>query len=104
MNNATHGHRSNGACSITYNSYRNAKQRCTNPRAHNYRYYGAKGVEFLFGSFQHLLDTIGERPDAEHQLDRIDPTGNYEPGNVQWSKRGEGLQRKDMPCGERAEL
>ncbi len=31
-----------------------------------------------------ILDTIGERPPGM-SLDRIDPDGHYEPGNLRWA-------------------
>ena len=32
-----------------------------------------------------FLEHIGPRPSGEHSLDRINPFGNYEPGNVRWA-------------------
>lgn len=46
---------------------------------------GAYGhVEFKFKSFQEFYDEVGPRPEGK-TLDRIDPWGNYEPGNVRWA-------------------
>jgi hypothetical protein len=47
-----HGHTSNGTRSITYKSYESAKDRCNNPNAISYKYYGERGIEFRFESFQ----------------------------------------------------
>lgn len=80
-----HGHHKGGKASITANSYDAAKQRCTNPKRPNYYRYGGRGIEFRFKSFKHFLDVLGPRPSAKFSLDRIDPDGHYEPGNVRWA-------------------
>jgi len=62
--------------------------RCHNPRAHNFRYYGARGISVCRewrDSFEAFLSHIGLRPADKHSLDRIDNDGNYEPGNVRWA-------------------
>lgn len=63
-------------------------RRCHNPKAHNYRYYGAKGVQVCDlwrGSYDAFEADMGQAPSLGHSLDRIDPFGNYEPGNVRWA-------------------
>jgi hypothetical protein len=72
----------------TYNSYKGAKQRCTNPKSTAWDNYGGRGIEFRFTSFKHFLAELGVRPEGK-TLDRIDVNGHYEPGNVRWSTPGE---------------
>lgn len=64
------------------------KTRCTNPKAYAYRWYGAIGVtvnqEWAM-DFSAFLRDVGTRPGAGYTLDRINPFGNYEPGNVRWA-------------------
>jgi hypothetical protein len=74
-----------------YRSWIAMKKRCFNPRASNYEYYGGRGIsvcEDWRPSFVSFFADTGERP-LGCSLDRIDPNGNYEPGNVQWATASE---------------
>lgn len=70
--------------------------RCNNKKYRPYKWYGALGVKICarwqFGEngkngFQCFLEDMGPRPSPKHSIDRIDPFGNYEPGNCQWVTR-----------------
>lgn len=76
-----------------YHSYNAAKRRCTVPTTHNYRYYGDRGIQFKFSSFEEFLKHLGPKPKG-YQLDRINPEGNYEPGNVRWQPRAESQRNQ----------
>lgn len=73
--------------SSAYSSWAAMWQRCTNSNQDNYAYYGGRGisVDARWKSFLVFLKDVGPRPGTDHSLDRIDPNGNYEPGNVRWA-------------------
>lgn len=71
-----------------YHVWQMMKQRCTNPNNAAYCDYGERGIEVCdawSSSFSAFLNHIGRRPSYRHSLDRINPDGNYEPGNVRWT-------------------
>jgi hypothetical protein len=76
------------------------RQRCNNPNDHAYRYYGGQGVKVgdrwelkRGGSFVKFFAHVGHAPPGK-SLDRIDPNGNYEPGNVRWATALEQARNK----------
>ncbi len=69
-----------------YNCWQNMLQRCYNPNHSHYKWYGAKGVTVTdeWHSYEQFLADVGRAPPDKPYIDRIDPHGNYEPGNVRW--------------------
>lgn len=84
--NRTHSHMSDGKPSKTYYSWRAMKYRCLNPKSHNYKWYGGAGIKVCKSwlIFTNFLKDMGERP-FNTSKDRINPNGNYEPGNCRWA-------------------
>ncbi len=88
----------------TYHTWEQMKQRCLNPKATRYPTYGAVGVTVCstwVDSFEQFLKDMGERPQGK-TLDRINPFGNYEPGNCRWATYKEQVhnQRRNYNVSE----
>lgn len=70
--------------------------RCTNPAQHNYRWYGGKGVTVCeqwrddFLAFKTWAESSGFAQDRE--LDRIDSSKGYEPGNCRWVTKRDNVK------------
>lgn len=85
-----------------YRPWLNMKTRCKYEHRPDFKYYGAQGVtlyEPWKTDFEAFRAHIGPRPTRQHSIDRINPYGNYEPGNVRWATTSEQNknQRKRKP-------
>lgn len=80
-NKTTHGMRK----SPEYSSFHAAKRRCNNPRNKDFAFYGGRGIQFKFESFEDFYSEVGEKPSPRHSIDRINVNGHYEKGNVRWA-------------------
>lgn len=89
-----HGHARPHAITAEYRSYQLAKHRCNNSRAHNYRWYGARGIKFLFANFSEFIAELGQKPTPKHSVDRINTDGHYEKGNVRWATPKEQVENR----------
>lgn len=97
--NRKHGHAmgANKLTSPEYNTWFGMKQRCYDKKSNSYERYGARGIsvcERWRKSFVNFLADVGEKPGPEFSLDRINNSGNYEPGNTRWSTRKEQGRNK----------
>jgi len=78
-----------------YQSWADAKSRCSNPNVKAYYRYGGKGIKVCirWQSFEAFLEDMGSEWQPGLTLDRIDPDGDYEPRNCQWLTRGENASK-----------
>lgn len=74
------------------------RQRCVNSNNRSYRNYGGRGIEFRFASVRDAVRYIQAHLPHETYLgldiDRIDNSGHYAPGNLRLVTRAQNLRNK----------
>lgn len=85
----------------TYKTWSSMLGRCRDTRNASYPLYGGRGITVCerWATFENFLEDMGERPSLDHQIDRRDPAGNYEPSNCRWITRAENNARRKDPGG-----
>lgn len=71
--------------------------RCEKPKNISYPLYGGRGIKVCDRwrrSFSFFINDMGMRPGKGYDLDRINPDGDYEPGNCRWATRSQNLQNR----------
>lgn len=73
------------------------KNRCLNPKAMDWSYYGGRGITLCarWYDFDIFLADMGRRPTPKHTLERKDSDGSYNKKNCIWATRQEQARNRD---------
>lgn len=84
-----------------YVSWQQMIYRCYLPTRLAFKDYGGRGIKVCdrWLKFENFLADMGERPEGDWSIDRMDTNGNYEPGNCRWATR---LQQNQNRRGNHA--
>ena len=95
--NVTHGMTRN----FEFGVWTAMKKRCQYPKHPHYALYGGRGISVTpaWQSFEAFFADMGACPHGKAgSIDRIDPNGNYEPGNCRWTlKSTQAKHRRNVP-------
>lgn len=98
-----HGAAKKGKVSPEYAAYHAMKRRCSDPKNKEFKNYGARGIavcsSWLHGDgalsgFEVFLSEMGEKPSAEHTVDRIDNDKGYSISNCRWATKTDQVRNR----------
>jgi hypothetical protein len=80
-----------------YKIWDSMKQRCNNPKAQGYAYYGGRGIKVCsrwLEAFRNFYDDMNEGYAENLTIERKDVNGNYEPSNCKWATTKEQMKNR----------
>lgn len=80
-----------------YSTWQSIKYRCYNEKSEYYEIYGGRGIvvcDRWLESFKNFYEDMGDAPTEDHQIDRINTNGNYEPDNCRWVTSQQNSQNR----------
>lgn len=89
-----HGHREANKETQIYKTWRNMRQRCTNPNNKYYPNYGGRGIQVCkrWLKFENFNGDMGKGWKPVLQIDRIDNNGNYCKSNCRWATKKQQMR------------
>jgi hypothetical protein len=82
-----HGHARARSHSPVYAAYQRERSLCECPTNRSFKYYGARGIRFLFDDFVSFLTEVGDKPAGNYWLMRRDADANFAPGELAWTEK-----------------
>jgi hypothetical protein len=81
-----------------YRSWAMMMNRCRNPNADDWSYYGGRGITVCQAWLEYVnfLRDMGRRPTPKHTLERRNNNGNYNKRNCYWATRQQ--QARNRPA------
>lgn len=77
---------------------RHMRERCNNPKVHNYNRYGGRGIKCKIKNWKEIVNHIGPKPGENWTIDRINTNGHYEIGNIRWATYQQQALNRNPRC------